>query len=149
MGLESPSSLSVARAGRRRLAGVAEAQRGGDQPAQRAEVDRLRDEVERAELERPHRRLDVAVRRDHRHRHARAVRLYPLDEVEPVAVGQAHVGEHEAVALPAELADGARVVARRVHLELHAAERDGQQLADVGLVVDDQGAGGHQLPNSQ
>ena len=126
---------------RGRLGRPIELQRRGDQLAQRAEVDGLRDEVERAELERPHRRLDVAVRGDHGHRHAGAVRLDPLDEVEPVAVGQPHVGEDEAVALPAEQADGAGVVGRRVHRELHPPERDAQQLADVGFVVDDEGAG--------
>ena len=88
------------RAAAGRLDGLAELERRGDQAAQHGEVDRLGDEVERPELERPHRSLDVAVRGDHRDRRAGMVGLDPLDEVEAVAVGQAHVGQHEVVALP-------------------------------------------------
>ena len=40
----------------------------------------------------------------------------------------------------AERLDRAGVVARRRDVDLHAPERDGEQLADVGLVVDDQRA---------
>ena len=53
--------------------------------------------------------------------------LDPLDEVEAVAVRQAHVGEYEVVALAAEVLHGARIVSGGVHLELHAAERDREQ----------------------
>ena len=53
---------------------LAELQRARSQLAQVVEVERLGDEIERAELERAHGGLDVAVRRDHRHRRARALR---------------------------------------------------------------------------
>ena len=113
-------------------------QRRLDQLAQRAQVQRLGDEIESPQLERPHGRVDVAMRSDHRHWHARTVVLDPVDDVESVAVGKAHVREHEVEAFGAERLDRAGVVTRRHDLDLHAAERDGQQLADVGLVVDDQ-----------
>ena len=73
----------------------AQLQRRRDQLAQRRQVERLGDEVERAELQRAHRGLDIAVRGDDGDRHAGAVLLDPLDEVEAIAVGQAHVGQHE------------------------------------------------------
>ena len=77
----------------RALAGLAELERGGDQLAQRRDVERLGDEIEGAELERAHRGLDVAVRGDDGHRRLRLVRLDPLDDVQAVAVRQLHVGE--------------------------------------------------------
>src|SRR5690606_25172991 len=48
-----------------------------DELAQHPEVERLRDKVERAELERAHRGLHVAVGRDHRDRYQRLVLLDP------------------------------------------------------------------------
>ena len=138
MGFELPSSFSVER---RAVSSI-------DSPslsvavielAQGGEVERLGDEVERAELERADGGLDVAVRRDHGHRDPGAVRLDPLDELEPVAVGQPHVGQHEVVAFATEAFHGGREVPRGDDVDLHAAERDREQFADVRLVVDDQG----------
>ncbi len=80
------------------------------------------------------------MRRDDRHGYARSVRLDPLDEVEPVAVRQPHVGQHQIETLAAEVLDGGGEVSGCGHLELHASERDREQFADVGLVVDYQGA---------
>jgi hypothetical protein len=56
-----------------------ELQRRGDELAQIVQVERLRDEIESSELERAYGGLDVA--------------LNPFDELEPIAVGQAHVGQ--------------------------------------------------------
>jgi len=120
-----------------------ELQRRRDQPAQRGEIERLRDEVEGAELQCPHGGLDVAVRGDDGHWHAGPVGLDPLDEVETVTVGQPHVGEHEVEPFAAELLHGAGVVRGSAHLDLHPAERDTKQVADVRLVVDDEGARCH------
>ena len=75
--------------------------------AQVVEVERLRDEVERAGLQRADGRFDAAVRGDHRDRRAGHLALNPLDELEPVAVGQAHVGQAQIERLLAERLLGA------------------------------------------
>ena len=125
----------------RALAGLAELERGRDQLAQRRHVERLGNEIERAELERADSGLDVAVRRDHRHRRLRLVRLDPLDDVQAVAVGQPHVGEAQIEGGAAQLARGRADSVGRGHVEVHALERDAEQLADVWLVVDNERAG--------
>ena len=125
----------------RRAVVVAQFQGRRDQLAQRDQVERLGQEVEGAELERAHRGLDVAVRRDHGHGHAGPVLLDPLHDVEAIAVGQAHVGEHEVETPGAEAADRGSVVARSLDFDLHATQRQRQQLANVRFVVDDQRAG--------
>ena len=60
-------------------------------------------------------------------------------QVEALAVGQAHVGEAQ---VEASLAAGARFASAtepaRSTAEAHPDERELEQLADVGLVVDDQ-----------
>jgi hypothetical protein len=119
---------------------ITQLQRRCDQLAQRREIERLRDEIERAELERPHGRFDVAVRRDHGDGNAGPVMLDPLHDAEAVAVRQPHVGEHEVKAFGAKSLDRIRAVAGRLDLDLHATERDREKFADVGLVVDDQRA---------
>ncbi len=102
------------------------------------EIERFRDEVECAELQRANGRFDAAVRRDHGDRSAGHLALNPLDELEPVAVGQTHVGEAEVERLLAERLLGGRDVETRARRDIHALERDRQELADVGFVVDDE-----------
>ncbi len=80
---------------RRSLCGVVtplELERSRDELAQVVEIERLRDEIEGPELQRPDGGLDAAVRRDDGHGRAGRLALHPLDELEAVAVGQAHVG---------------------------------------------------------
>ena len=72
------------------------------QLAQHAQIERLGDEIEGAELERAHRGLDIAVRRDDGDGHVGAVLLDPGHEVEAVAVGQAHVGQAQIEVLALE-----------------------------------------------
>ena len=67
-------------------------------------------------------------------------RLDPLDEVQAVAVRQPHVGEAQVEGAGAQLARGRADGVGRGHVEVHALERDAEQLADVGLVVDDERA---------
>ena len=68
------------------LGGIGQLERCRDQLAQRREVERFRDEVERTQLQRPHGRFHVAVRRDDGDRQLRPVRLHPFDEAQAVAV---------------------------------------------------------------
>jgi hypothetical protein len=117
---------------------------GGDQLPEVLDLDRLGDEVVGAELERAHGRLDVAVGRDDRDRDAGRVALHPLHELEPVAVGQAHVGQAEMKVRRLQLVAGLGEVDGGVRQDVHALERHREQLADVGFVVDDQDGGlGH------
>ncbi len=76
------------------------------------QVERLGNEIEGAELQGLHRRLDVAVRRDHGHRHAGRVHLHPLDELESVAVRQPHVRQAQVEFLRSEQVLGAADIAR-------------------------------------
>ena len=69
--------------------------------------------------------------------------LQPLDELEPVAVRQPHVGQAEVERLLAERLLRARDVEARARRDVHALEGDRQELADVGFVVDDKGDGFH------
>ena len=66
-------------------------------------------------------------------------------ELEPLAVGKPHVGEAEVEALVLQallcLGDGAD--AR--HVEPHAHQGQLEELADVGLVIDDEHLGGSAL----
>ena len=73
-----------------------------DQLTQHLEFDRLGDEVERAQLERTNRRVYAAKGGDHRHRQARKMLLNVLDQIEPIAVRQAHVGQAQTIALALE-----------------------------------------------
>ena len=66
---------------------AAQAQRRFYHFAQAIEVQRLRYEIECARLERPDRGLDIAVRRDYRHRRIRRLFLHPFDQVQAAAVG--------------------------------------------------------------
>ncbi len=75
------------------------------------------------------------------HRRLRLVRLDPLDQAEAVAIGQAHVGQAQIERIGAQLTRGCGNRVGRGHLEIHALERDTQQLADIRLVIHDERAG--------
>ncbi|MNS70176.1 hypothetical protein D3C72_1035170 [compost metagenome] len=130
-------SLGAARAA---LGGVTllAAQRVQDQGAQLVERDRLGDVVERAGLERIDGIVGAAVGGDHGHRRAlgRGRQLPHNLDAQPVA--QPHVGQHQAVAALRQPQPRLGQRAGHHHVVTHAAQRDVQQLAQVGLVVDDE-----------
>src|SRR5207244_12936955 len=101
--------------------------------------------VEGAGLERGHRVLGAAVGGDHGHRHIGGLAGDVAHQVEAFAVGEPHVGQAKVVALLLQallrLGDGAD----RRDIEPHAHQRQLEQLADIGLVVDDQDVGGRAL----
>ncbi|MNO99164.1 hypothetical protein D3C76_909300 [compost metagenome] len=124
-----------------RFGGVrrAQAQRGADQLAQAAEVDRLGDEVEGAGLERVDRGVQAAEGGDHRHRHLWMALLDVLHQFQAGAVGQAHVGQAQVEGFARQVFPGFLDVARAAGVQLHAAEGDFQEFADIRFVVDDKG----------
>ncbi len=124
--------------GRGAIGRLRELEGGRDDAAQRAEVQRLGDEIEGAELEGAHRRFDVAVRGDHGAGHAGRVRAHPFDQVEAITVRQPHVGEAQVEALRLEQLLGGRDVTRRLGGELHARQGERHQLDEIGFIIDDQ-----------
>ena len=120
---------------------VAQLQRRADQIAQNLQVDRLGDEIEGAGLERFDGGVHVAVSRDHGDRNARVVLVHMANEIDAVAVGKPHIRETE---IERQLPRGRVSVAQVGHRgggHVHAFQGDLDELADVGLVVDDQCAG--------
>ncbi len=133
--------------GERPVGPRAQANGAADQLAQNAEIERLGHEVECAELERAHGGLDVAVCGDHRNGHLRVVFLDPANEVEPVTIRQAHVGEAQVeVTVLQQLLRGADIRSGpRVHV--HAREREAHELEQIRLIVDyEYGRFGHLGP---
>src|SRR5262249_30135372 len=113
-------------------------QRRAHQRAQLLEADRLRHVVEGARLQRRDRVLGAAEGGDYRHRQVCAQARNVTHQLAGLAVGQPHVGEAELKATVLQpllrLGDGRH--AR--HPEAHLEQRQLEQLADVGLVVDHQ-----------
>ncbi len=120
---------------------IAQLERGADEVAQHLQVHRLGDEVEGARLERLDGGAHVAVGGDHGDGHARMILVHVPDEFDAVAVGQAHVGEAQAEGRRLRRRVGLAEIRHRRGVDVHALQRDLDQLADVGLVVDDQCAG--------
>ena len=106
--------------------------------AQHAQIERLGDEIEGAQLERAHGGFNIAVRRDDGDRQVGAVLLDPGDEIEAVAVGKAHVGETQIELLVLQQAARGGDIGRGARVEIHAAQREADELEQVGLVIDDQ-----------
>jgi len=69
--------------------------------------------------------------------------LNPFNQIEPIAIRQLHVRQAQVEMLGTQLTDGRVQRLCRAHIEIHSLERDLQQLANVWLVVDDEGAGSH------
>ena len=113
-------------------------QGGTHQATQHLDVDRLGNEIERAGLQRVHRGVDIAVRGDHRDRSIRAGLGDQFDDFLAVAIGQAHVGEAQVVAALGQCATRLGHGAHGFDLQVHPTQGDGQQLADVAFVIDDQ-----------
>ncbi|MCY1227069.1 hypothetical protein D9M72_393280 [compost metagenome] len=114
------------------------AQRVQHQAAQLLQRDRLGDVVEGAGLERFHGVVGAAVGGDDRHRDALRRGRQLAHDLDAQAVAQAHIGQHQAVAALRQLLARLGERAGQHHVMAHAADRDVQQLAQVGLVVDDQ-----------
>ena len=112
-------------------------ERGFADGTQLFEVEGFVDEVEGAAFERGDGGVHVAVRGNHAHRGAGVVFLYVGEEVEAVAVGQADVGDDEAVAVFFECLDGGfdGVNAGAGDVLPHQAHFD--EFADVAFVVKD------------
>ena len=64
--------------------------------------------------------------------------LDPGDEIEPIAVGQPHVGQTQIEALGLQQFPRGAEVRRRARGEIHAAEREADELEEIRLVIDDQ-----------
>ena len=109
-----------------------------DQFAQHAQIQRLGNKIECAELQRAHGGLDIAVRGNYGDRGFRVPLLYVRDQIQSIAVRQSHIGETEGVALRGKQRPGTRQVAGRGGREIHACESEGHQLDQVRLVIDDQ-----------
>ena len=117
----------------------------GDQD-QPVGLERLLDEVIGAELDRRHRRLDVAVAGDHHDRHVGMLLLDRLEQLQPVELRALQPDVEQDKLRPARLDRGERLVgiareARAVALVLEDA-RD--EFADVVFVVDDENVSSHQ-----
>ena len=133
--------------GAARLRRPRQLERAHHQRAQLLELDGLGEVVEGARLERRHRVLRRAEGRDHRHRRVAEVLGDVAQHLQAVAIGQAHVGQAQVVG--PGLQRFLRFLDRRggVGIDAHARQREHQQLADVGLVVDDEhGLAVHQAP---
>jgi hypothetical protein len=109
-----------------------------DQGAQLLQADRLGQVVEGAGLQRGHGIAGAAEGGDHRHRRLRAVLGDVADDLQAFAIGQAHVGQAELEIALLERRDGFADRAGTFRRQAHAGQRQVDQFADVGLVVDDE-----------
>src|SRR5262245_57945943 len=80
------------------------------------------------------------MRRDDGDGKLRAIGLYPFDKAQAVTVGKLHVSQAQVEVTRTKGTPGGREVGGAHHLDVHAVERDAEQLADVGFVVDDERA---------
>ncbi len=110
-----------------------------DQLAQVRDVERLRHEVECTEFQRAHRGLDVAMRGDHGDRQVRGVVLDPFQQLDAVAVRKTEVRQAQGVVLlRLQFAPRGGQVVHGIRVDVHARERQRQELAEVRFIVDDQ-----------
>ena len=128
------------RRGRRRALGVVQFQRMLDHAAQHADIHRLADEIEGAGLQCFHRQVHAAEGGDHRHLRAWVVAGNFADQLDAVAVGQAHVGQAQVEAVVGQQFTGFGEVGGGADAQPHAAQGEHQQFADVAFVVNNQGA---------
>jgi len=64
------------------------------------------------------------------------------DQLDAVAIGQAHVGDAQVVRIAGQQLTGFGEVGGGADAQAHAAQGQYQQFADVTLVIDDEGAAG-------
>ena len=105
---------------------------------QLVERNRLRQVIEGARLQRGNRIFGAAMRSDHGHRRARIVETDVLQQLQAVAVRQAHVGQAQIVAVLLHQLRGLELARRAIGIQPHALQRETQQLADISFVVNDQ-----------
>jgi hypothetical protein len=108
-------------------------------------LERLFDEVVGTLLDRRDRRLDIAVTRDHHDREFRMLLLHRVEELQPVeaAALQPDVEEHQARAPGRDCAQRVVCIARGARQITLVLEDAGNQLPDVGLVVNDEDVSDH------
>jgi hypothetical protein len=70
------------------------------------------------------------------HGHARRVLLNPFDQLQAIAVGQLHVGQAQIKLLGFEQSLRVGDTVRRSRTEIHALQRNRQQLTKIRLIVD-------------
>ena len=109
-------------------------------------LERLLDEVVGAELDRRHRRLDVAVAGDHHHRHVRVLALDRLEQLQSVELRALQPDVEQDQLRPARFDRRDRLVgiARQPRPVALVLEDAGDEFADVVFVVDDQNVSSHQ-----
>jgi hypothetical protein len=102
------------------------------------QVHRFGEEVEGAALQGIDRGVQTAESGDHRHRHLRVTLLDVLHQLKAGAIGQAHVGQAQVEGFASQPLTRFFDIPGAAGVQLHAAEGDFQQFADVRLVVHDQ-----------
>ena len=112
------------------------------------EGEGLLHEVLRAHAHGLHRGLDVAVTRDHDHRHLGIEDAQAGEGLEAVQAGQPHVEEHEVVTAPLEGGEAGLPALHRLHLVALVAEDPPQGGPHPALVVHDQDLFAHALLGS-
>ena len=112
---------------------------------QPVDLERLLDVVVGAAADRRDRRLDVAVARDHHHRHVRVLGLEHVEQLQPVEPRALHpdVEENQARPPPRDLVERGIGVMRLPRLVAFVLEDARDEVADVVLVVDDQNVTRH------
>ena len=113
------------------------AQDGLDARDDLVEAERLGDVVVAADGEAGDLVLGVVLGGEEQDRRGVAGGAQPLGDAESVHVGQHHVEDDEVGLLLEHGGDGLGAVPDRAHGEAGEAQAGGQQVADVGLVVDD------------
>lgn len=139
---EQAAGLFRWRRWRSRAVAVVQFQRVLDQAAQYADVDRLADEIEGAGFQCFHGQVHAAERGDHRHRRLRIVFCDFGDQFDAVAVRQTHVGQAQIVGIVGQQLARFGQVGSSADAQAHAAQGENKQLADITLVIDNQGAFG-------
>ncbi len=114
---------------------AAQLQRRRDQFAQIIQVERFGHKIKGTELQRPHRGFHAAVGSDHRHGDTGRFILNPFHQIQAAAIGQAHVREAQIHGSLPQRGLGTFYVAAGARVDVHAVECDGEQLADIRLVI--------------
>ncbi len=107
-------------------------------------VERLLEDVVRAELRGFHRRLDRGVAADHHHRGGGISLPQALEHLEPVEPRHLHVEEDQLRTEAVVLRDAFGAAARGLHLEALIFEQLAEGLTDSRFVVNDEDATAHE-----
>ena len=121
--------------------GIRELQGRTHQRPQRIQPHRLVQIIEGPCLQRRHGVLRTGVGRDDRHRRVAPLAVDEPHQIQAVAVGQAHVGQAERIAVALQHCTCRGQVLGHVHIQPHAHQRQLQQLAQAFLVVHHQHPG--------